>query len=894
MICTHKGPRLGECSIATQHECKAQQKRCVPTQQQLEQILPLATVPFVTCEGCPLFEATVSDTEATFAKLVNLTVPPKVSAICLAYDLPARLEALNEAVESFLRQTYPNKELVIVNDMPGMVIEFEHPQVRILNLPERCATLGDKYNAGCEAASGDLLESWDDDDISLPWRMEQSVAKISQQVHFDTTNGRAAGTAEYFNPQTCWSLCDGKLELQTTTHICHNAATMTKAAWEAAGRYPLLNGAQDVELDATLKATARTVLGGDPAYIHRTGDGRFHLSTQEDRNAAYADCGSKGSPGTYTLQPAWQQDYVELVRQESETVFSRIADRKEWGDGESISGPGSSLDATVKVRDELPALLADIAVASLLDIPCGDHNWMKRTDLQGVEYIGADVVRGIVDQNRGRFPGKRFEHLDLTADKLSKADAVFVRDCLVHLPYKQIIAALKNIVDSGATWLITTHFPGRTNHDIKIGAWRPLDLTAKPFGLPEPFRILNEGCKEGDGAFADKSLGVWRIADIAETVKKLAAKPRLSIGMATFRDWPGVWATIDALRLYHQDVWSDLEIIIIDNDPDGHPELEGNNGGESDHSSKCRRKMAEIGGKYLHYTEVQGTAAAKGKVFELATAPVVMVVDCHVFLPPGSIKRLIDFAESQPDSKDLWQGPCEGVGDYFAPRWGSLMYGQWANDDRTAAGEPFEIPMQGCGMFACNRKAWPGFHPLLRGFGPEEFHLHQRIRRNGGKCWCLPWMPWTHRFGNPAGTTPPGLHPERRLRGHIITHLDTGSPPLQEIRQHFVDEAKDLTNEQFFAVLENTVAEFWSDRMDAGDDCPHRQPFLRTEQCEIGCIATRMALPIFSCGLHGECAPWKWQKVGRKNPITVCVGCSRSSESLAELPKAALVASEAH
>ena len=529
------------------------------------------------------------------------------------------------------------------------------------------------------------------------------------------------------------------------------------------------------------------------------------------------------------------------------------------------------MDATAKIRTELPQLLAEISATSLLDIPCGDHNWMGRTDLAGVDYIGADVVRGIVDANRTRFPGKRFEHLDLITDPLPTADAVFIRDCLVHLPYKQIIAALKNVVDSGATWLIATHFPGRKNHDIKIGAWRPLDLTAQPFGLPAPAHILNEGCQEGNGAFTDKSLGVWRIADIAATVKRLTAKPRLTIGMATYRDWPGVWATVNALRLYHQDVWEFLELVIVDNDQDGRPELEGHNGGEGDHSSKCRRLMEQVGGKYLHYIDVQGTAAAKGKVFDLATAPIVMVVDCHVMLPPGSILRLIEFAESQPDSKDLWQGPCEGVGDYFRPKWGSLMYGQWANDDRTAAGEPFEIPMQGCGLFACNKKAWPGFHPLLRGFGPEEFHLHQRIRRNGGKCWCLPWLPWTHRFGDPDGVKPPSDPPEERLRGHLITHLDTGAPSLQEIREHFVDQAKALTNQQFFQVLRDTVAEFWQDRVDVGYDCPHRQPFLKTVMCEIGCLAARGTLPIFSCAKHDECSPWQFQ---RSQKMAKCLGCS--------------------
>ena len=49
------------------------------------------------------------------------------------------------------------------------------------------------------------------------------------------------------------------------------------------------------------------------------------------------------------------------------------------------------------------------------------------------------------------------------------------------------------------------------------------------------------------------------------------------------------------------------------------------------------------------------------------------------------------------------------------------MYGQWATDsENLAKKEPFEIPMQGLGVFSCRTSAWLGFNPLFRGFGGEE------------------------------------------------------------------------------------------------------------------------------------------------------------------------------
>lgn len=54
------------------------------------------------------------------------------------------------------------------------------------------------------------------------------------------------------------------------------------------------------------------------------------------------------------------------------------------------------------------------------------------------------------------------------------------------------------------------------SEDILTGDWRVLDLQQGPFHLPAPMRILNEGCTEGDGMFADWSLGLWRSGDLRE------------------------------------------------------------------------------------------------------------------------------------------------------------------------------------------------------------------------------------------------------------------------------------------------------------------------------------------------------------------------------------------
>lgn len=105
--------------------------------------------------------------------------------------------------------------------------------------------------------------------------------------------------------------------------------------------------------------------------------------------------------------------------------------------------------------------------------------------------------------------------LDLTRDRLPTVDLVLCRDCLVHLSFAQAQQALANIAASGARYLLTTTFTGRSeNADIPTGKWRALNLQRPPFNLPQPLELINERCTEKDGRYADKSLGLWPVADL--------------------------------------------------------------------------------------------------------------------------------------------------------------------------------------------------------------------------------------------------------------------------------------------------------------------------------------------------------------------------------------------
>jgi len=203
-----------------------------------------------------------------------------------------------------------------------------------------------------------------------------------------------------------------------------------------------------------------------------------------------------------------------IKRRSMRAVFSRIYRTNKWGDEESRSGGGSNLDVTRVLRQRLPEMLGELGVQSMLDIPCGDFAWMKEVNLPVTLYIGADIVPDIARDNVSRHsaPGREFRCINLVKDALPKVDLIFCRDCLVHLPFREVTEALANIRRSGAKWVALTTFDGlgENMESPYMGKWRKLDMRLPPFLLPEPVYVIDEQC----AAAPDKRIAVWRIDDL--------------------------------------------------------------------------------------------------------------------------------------------------------------------------------------------------------------------------------------------------------------------------------------------------------------------------------------------------------------------------------------------
>lgn len=197
-------------------------------------------------------------------------------------------------------------------------------------------------------------------------------------------------------------------------------------------------------------------------------------------------------------------------------LFTHFYNVNGWGGNESKSGQGSNYEQTRVIRHTIPLLVQRMNMKSILDAPCGDLFWMKEMHLGDVQYIGADIVSPLIEKNKVEFPERTFLEADIITSQLPKVDLIFCRDCLVHLRNDQIKKAIENMKTSGSMYLLTTTFTNITANQERPepGYWRPLNLQLPPFSFPTPQEIINEGCTQDGGRYADKSLGLWKLSDL--------------------------------------------------------------------------------------------------------------------------------------------------------------------------------------------------------------------------------------------------------------------------------------------------------------------------------------------------------------------------------------------
>ncbi len=251
----------------------------------------------------------------------------RVTCLCATYNrAPSHRYLVEEAIESFLRQDYPNKELIVFNDTPGQILRFDHPEVRMVNSPFRSSCLGEKRNFMTAMATGELICVWDDDDLNLPWRLSLSVELL--------------GDADYYNPLAYWFLDGSGLHHIHTVGYCYSMSIFRKSTFDELGGHPSISVGEDAVMNDLLRT--REVADRPPLalaewfYIYRWGVSPCHISGGNG-DPFYDTIGTRPvEEGEFILAPHWKQDYTALTR-----AYIQQLERKEGLSENHISVPGA-------------------------------------------------------------------------------------------------------------------------------------------------------------------------------------------------------------------------------------------------------------------------------------------------------------------------------------------------------------------------------------------------------------------------------------------------------------------------------------------------------------------------------------------------------------------------
>ncbi|OGZ63891.1 MAG: hypothetical protein A3A98_01225 [Candidatus Staskawiczbacteria bacterium RIFCSPLOWO2_01_FULL_40_39] len=199
-------------------------------------------------------------------------------------------------------------------------------------------------------------------------------------------------------------------------------------------------------------------------------------------------------------------------------IFTTIYKTHHWKSSESVSGPGSELCQTESLRYALPIIFKKYNIKTVLDIPCGDFNWMRYVNMSYLDrYVGADIVKDIVQDNSKLYTNQKvsFQKIDIVEDTLPMVDLVFTRDCFVHLSNIEVLDAIKNIAKSKSKYFLSTTYQNHSkNEDTSQGKWRPINLNRTPFNLPPYIDYIDTDFQDSGKNYPGNGLGLWRIENL--------------------------------------------------------------------------------------------------------------------------------------------------------------------------------------------------------------------------------------------------------------------------------------------------------------------------------------------------------------------------------------------
>lgn len=180
-------------------------------------------------------------------------------------------------------------------------------------------------------------------------------------------------------------------------------------------------------------------------------------------------------------------------------------------DNQGTTCVGSDDNTTKVLRSKLPYLIKKHKIKSIIDAGCGNFFWLRKLNLEKIDYFGIDIVKKIIEHNDKIYKKKNIKFLiaDLTKYAFPKADLIICRDVLTRSSLKNNLFIINNIKKSESKYLLTTFFPStKKNYDIINGEFSRINLLLNPYNFRKPIFYIKEKDK------LNKYIGLWKISEI--------------------------------------------------------------------------------------------------------------------------------------------------------------------------------------------------------------------------------------------------------------------------------------------------------------------------------------------------------------------------------------------
>lgn len=257
-------------------------------------------------------------------RLINVSVPlnnpPEITVVICTYG--GHKEKTEEAIQSYIKQTYKHKKLLILNTHKDPIkLKEEFSDISVIELPEKkFKTLGEKHEYLINQVDTDYWTVLDDDDIILPWHLETLASALvhNRDTYTKKSNKRPLLSGHnrkiisvdneysYIKGGSGWTcrvfekLTPEKVRAKLSKNVkglseCNYDARFCSGKWHSLiMNYPVL-----------------------PSYVWRGGGDSFHLSAAGDTSTVFNNAFETQEDKAQKIDnsslwvPHWNKDYVQ-------------------------------------------------------------------------------------------------------------------------------------------------------------------------------------------------------------------------------------------------------------------------------------------------------------------------------------------------------------------------------------------------------------------------------------------------------------------------------------------------------------------------------------------------------------------------------------------------------